>query len=145
MPTDTEVEAKSLLVVEKGFPPGAGHDICHCGMGCRHDVDEAAENAKHIETLWNAAYFRKHSLASAELPSPPWRVLAKISGVDDYHDAGPHWFVLDYDGSGLFVQHHDDGLMTSGQNLTVVPHPLNDPEAVAMIERAKSDQGVNDA
>jgi hypothetical protein len=77
----------------------------------------------------------------AKLPEPPLRVLATINGVDNYNDNGPWWWVQDYYTSDVFVQQGDDGYMSDGSDLTVVPHPMNDESAVALIEAAKKGTG----
>ena len=70
-----------------------------------------------------------------ELPEPPWRVLAKCWGR---HGEGPLWWIWH---DGAFIRFGDDLGRTTPKRLTLVDHPANDPEAVALITAAKDSHG----
>lgn len=63
-----------------------------------------------------------------KLPDPPWRVYGKVAGKD----WGPTWLI--YHGYLWFTCF---GIAVASRNVTVVDHPRNDHEAVAMIAKAK--------
>jgi hypothetical protein len=47
-------EQHCLMVSEAGQTPGRGRDICHCGLGMRHDPHESEANARRIVQCVNA-------------------------------------------------------------------------------------------
>lgn len=85
-----------------------------------------------------------------DLPDPPWRVLAIACDPDGMPMGEPTWW-LSLDGgyyfcgswylNGSMWRYH---LKLGAIYLTVVSHPLNDPQAVAIIEAARTAQGERD-
>jgi len=47
-PTPGPWVAHGLMVSEANQPTGRGRDICHCGIGMRHDPSESEANARLI-------------------------------------------------------------------------------------------------
>lgn len=85
-------------------------------------------------------------MSTMELPDPPWRVLANAGQETRwwlcYQETGPLFFeqsnwrdLLDREKRGTL---NGSGIARAGE-LNVIPHPRNDPEAVKLIQDAKSE------
>lgn len=69
---------------------------------------------------------------SEKLPDPPWRVLAEVA--DSVGRFGPVWCEW-LPGVGRWQT--PSGIRLATDQLTLIAHPRNDPEAVEIIEKSK--------
>lgn len=66
------------------------------------------------------------------MSDPPWRVFGEVDGTL----CGPTWLI--YYG---YLWFNCSAATVASRNITVVDHPRNDPEAVEIIRKAKSETG----